>query len=305
MTERDGPVRPGEALHRVTDSGGTGFYYAYMPQLFSGEQGHGPLLLAWDSNILIDLQDHGSRLINGEGTGVTEPKYAAELDALGRLLDLWLLRDIRFVLSPRASSDAKAKVDSPHVRRKREAIDSLAEALTFQVEDWGEEHLRFEDLDPTALAFALPDLDVDRLTSRFPAGADRDLINEAVRAGLHVFLTRDQRVWKARTTLAGVPLKVMKPTELMAFLDALGVAALAGGVYPHVDCPYADPLRAGDMGKWAGLLAAFETGPAHTSGTPSEGASSTTAPGCLPTRSSSGTRPRWRAMTCSRRGAVS
>jgi len=257
MTEQAGPT-PGEVLRRMTYSGGTGFCYGYMPQLFSGEQGHGPLLLAWDSNILIDLQEHGSQLINGEHTGVDEPKYAAELDALGRLLDLWLLRDIRFVLSPRATTDAKAKADGARVQRKRAAIDNLAAALTFQVEDWGEERLRFEDLDPRDSSFRLADIEVDAVTHRFPEGADRELVNEAIRAGLHVFLTRDQRVWKARSTLAGVQLKIMKPTELMASLDALGVQTLSGGVYAHPDCPYVDPLPAGDIGKWAGLLAAFE-----------------------------------------------
>jgi hypothetical protein len=92
-------------LHAVTEAGGLGFCHAALPGLLPVDY-HGPLVVALDSNALIDLQQYGNRLLNEDPLDVDDA-YAEDLSGLGDLLNLWLLRDIRFVVTPRSLTDAK------------------------------------------------------------------------------------------------------------------------------------------------------------------------------------------------------
>jgi hypothetical protein len=49
----------------VTADGGLGFCYAALPRLLPRGY-HGPLVVALDSNALIDLQQYGNLLLNDE-----------------------------------------------------------------------------------------------------------------------------------------------------------------------------------------------------------------------------------------------
>jgi hypothetical protein len=138
----------------------------------------GPLVVALDSSVLIDLQQHGSALL-GDGVAVDEPKYHEELDALGALLDLWLLRDIRFIVTPRSYTDAR-KLTERFVDSRGPAIDALANSLAFQWEDW-EREAPSEWRELTARGEVLG----------LPTNADRDLVLEAQAVAAHAFLTRD------------------------------------------------------------------------------------------------------------------
>ena len=73
-------------LHEVTADGGVGFCQAALPALLPPCY-HGPLVVALDSNVLIDLQQHGAELLSGEDVGV-QANYEEEL---GSIVDIWML----------------------------------------------------------------------------------------------------------------------------------------------------------------------------------------------------------------------
>ncbi|CCH72693.1 hypothetical protein BN11_190003 [Nostocoides australiense Ben110] len=240
-----------DVLHDVSAEGGLGFCHAGLPNILpfgyhgplvlAVDSNHGPLVLAVDSNVLIDFQKHGNELLDGD-VRAEEEKYAEELTSLGTLLNLWMLRDIRFVATPRSRTDAKRKMpgfDS--------VIEGLAEAVAFQYGDWtfpAPSH--GPDLLPVGDEHGLPD------------GADRDLVLEAQTAGAHVFLTRDGRVLR-RAALTGPAMRVWAPSELADELVLSGVGLIGGGLCGEPECPYTESMiPAPDMGKWGPLFACFQ-----------------------------------------------
>lgn len=231
-------------LHAVTEAGGLGFCHAALPGLLPVDY-YGPLVVALDSNALIDLQQYGNRLLNEDPLDVDDA-YAEDLSGLGDLLNLWLLRDIRFVVTPRSLTDAK-KVTQRFRERRLPAVDAIANSLAFQVGDW------------TAPAPSQGDTpaSVGEETG-LPDGADRELVLEAQAFGAHVFLTRDRLVLD-RVALSGPAMAVVRPHALAVELVRAGVQPLLGGTCGASNCPYGDwPFPAPDMGKWGGLLSVFE-----------------------------------------------
>jgi hypothetical protein len=227
-------------LHDASADGGLGFCHAALPRLLPPGY-HGPLVVAVDSNVLIDFQKHGNDLLSDD-VRVTEAKYAEELRCLGTLLNLWMLRDIRFVATPRARTDAKR--DMPGFDGM---IDGLAEALAFQYGDWTIPA-------PSHGPALLPVGDEHGL----PDGADRDLVLEAQAVDAHVFVTRDGRVLR-RAALTGPPMRIWAPSDLADELIASGVGLIGGGLCGQPECPYTDSMTpAPDMGKWGALFACFQ-----------------------------------------------
>lgn len=58
-------------LHEVTGDAGLGLYHAAVPEL-SPAGYHGPLVVAFDSNVLIDLQEQGAELLDDEDLHVDD-----------------------------------------------------------------------------------------------------------------------------------------------------------------------------------------------------------------------------------------
>lgn len=232
-------------LHEVTYDGGMGFCHEALPSLLPWGY-HGPLVVALDSNALIDLQQHGALLLDGNVPGGINGEYAAELTGLSDLLSIWLLRDIRFVVTPRSLSDAK-KVTQRFLDRRLPAVDAIAESLAFQFGDWNvPAPSRRTGLRPCGEETGLPD------------GPDRDLVLEAQAVGAHVFLTRDREVLE-KTSLSGPVLLVVLPSALARELTGAGVQPFYGGTCGTAACPYGRwAMPAPDMGKWGGLLSIFE-----------------------------------------------
>ena len=231
-------------LHEVTADGGLGFCNASLPRLLPLGY-HGPLVVALDSNALIDLQQYGSLLLNGDLPEV-EDTYAEDLAGLADLLNLWLLRDIRFVVTPRSLTDAK-QVSHRFLDRRLPAVEAIATSLAFQFGDWTVSAPSHTDAPaPVGEETGLPD------------GADRELVLEAQAVGANVFLTRDRRVLD-RVALSGPAMVVAAPRALADELIGLGVEPFFGGTCGAEDCPYGEwPFLAPDTGKWGGLLSIFE-----------------------------------------------
>lgn len=230
-------------LHEATADGGVGFCQAALPALLPPGN-HGPLVVALDSNVLIDLQQHGAAILNAEELGVPAA-YEEELLALGSILDIWMLRDIRFIVTPRSRTDAK-RLSERFLATRGPAVEALAQSLAYQYGDWAA-------LAPSETS--LPPLDS---VTGIPAGADRDLLVEAQAVGAHVFLTRDEKVLTA-ASVEGPALRILRPTDLADELVLGGVELFSGGQCLAEGCPYATfNLPAPDLGKWGGLLSIFE-----------------------------------------------
>lgn len=231
-------------LHEVTEDGGLGFCHGALVDILPLSY-HGPLVIALDSNVLIDFQQHGHLLLNEELPDV-DKTYAEDLVGLMSLLNIWLLRDIRFVVTPRSLSDAKT-VNQRFLDRRLPAIEAIASSLAFQFGDWT----------VTAPSYAGAPAPVGKETGLAP-GADRDLVLEAQAVGAHVFLTRDRPLLD-RVALSGSAMVIVAPHVIADQLLSAGVSPLSGGICGAEDCPYRDwPLVAPDMGKWGGLLSMFE-----------------------------------------------
>ena len=227
-------------LHEASLDGGVGFCSAALPDLLP-LRFHGPLVVALDSSVLIDFQEHGAQLINNDLPDAIEAHYRDELDALGAIVDLWLIRDIRFIVTPASLNDTKRN----GFRADRvEAVEALAKCLAFQQGDWVSPPPSDLYLAPQGQELGLPD------------GPDRELVLEAQSVGAHVFLTRDGRVLK-RASLVGPRLSVLSPTGLLARLTSAGVWHFGGGTCGEATCPYAGPWLAPDTGRHAALLAIF------------------------------------------------
>lgn len=230
-------------LHEVTADGGLGFCHGAMPVLLPAGY-HGPLVVALDSNVLIDLQQYGGTLVNDEDLRVDDG-YEEQLLALGTILDTWMLRDIRFIVTPRSRTDAK-RVSERFLATRGPAIDALAESLAFQFGDWSVAAPSEREVAPVGSVSGIPD------------GADLDLLLEAQSVGAHVFLTRDDLVL-TRASMTGPVLRILRPTELADELVLRGVQLFEGGLCLADNCPYLNfSIPAPDLGKWGGVLSLFE-----------------------------------------------
>jgi hypothetical protein len=230
-------------LHEPSHDGGLGFCHEALRDLLPAGY-HGPMVIALDTSVLLDLHQHGNRLLNGDTPDV-EDRYGEELEGLGGLIDLWLMRDIRFLLTPRVLSDGKG-ITSRQIDQREAAMRALTTALVFQRGTWNDVELPPQALVPIGEETGLPH------------GADRDLVLEAQSLGAHVFLTRD-RALARRVRLNGPVVSVLSPAILWDELVIAGVTHLSGGICQSGSCPYdAWPFVAPDMGRWGPFMSIFE-----------------------------------------------
>lgn len=227
-------------LHDVTADGGMGFCHEALPSVLPWGY-HGPLVVALDSNVLIDLQQYGNVLLNGELPTNLDEHYADDLAGLSVLLNLWLLRDIRFAVTPSSLIDAK-RITQQFLDRRLPAVDAVAKSLAFQLGSWSYPAPSEHRPRHVGNVMGLPD------------GADRELVLEAQTIGAHVFLTRDRLVLE-RVRLTGPSMVVASPNWLADKLGKADVQLISGGTCDGDKCPYYGwPMLAPDMGKWGGLL---------------------------------------------------
>lgn len=253
-----------DLLRDSSYAGGVGFCYEIDPWLFRDRSAdHRPLVVVWDSNVVIYFLKYGRQIVDGEEIDGVDDGLNDELTALGVLLNWWFVRDIRFVVVPALTDDEKRPASSTDRSRRHDAIDAIADALTFQTERWGQPDLR-----------ALLRAEVDRLhqllsdpmkdlLAAFPARIrDGEIMRDAVLCGADVLLTCDRKFIRRGSTMLTSMTKVMSPTDLMDRLLAFGMHQFwSGGILDHPDCPFASAeVIAGDLGKISLLLAAIGDG---------------------------------------------
>lgn len=207
----------------VSPPEGPHFRYEQGPELFLGRRGRGALHVAWDTNLLIDYFEHGLALWNGESLSELVPGERGEqLEALQIIVTLWVLRDIRFHILPRTITDSKKR----KLSEQREALRLAAwREFCAAIALVGDEN------DYRGDTLILPRSELQRALSSVPAGNDRDLVADAVRRKVHVFLTRDRGVLRARQALRPFGLHIASPQDLLEDLAACG--ALHGLFVPQ------------------------------------------------------------------------
>ncbi|GAA0993360.1 hypothetical protein GCM10009563_09150 [Subtercola frigoramans] len=193
---------------------GPHFLYEDGPSLFLGRTGRGPLQVAWDTNLLIDYFEHGMQLWEGEALPQKVlADHGEELEGLQLVMSLWVLRDIRFHILLGVIDDSKNQLDPLRRRQRVHAWKEFCAALAL-VEDDGYGL-------PTPCA-DLGDLEIKDALSHVPAGNDRTLVEDALRSGMHVFMTCDKGVLRAREHLTPLGLLIASPLDLLEELGASG-----------------------------------------------------------------------------------
>lgn len=192
---------------------GPHFVYERGRDLFLGRRGRGPLWLAWDTNLLIDYFDHGKALWTGSELPAADDKLGENLEALQIVMALWVLRDIRIVLLPGILSDARKRLSEQRRSDRINAFAEFARAISLTTDDPA------PSPDPP---LHLPMSALERALESVPSGGDRMLVGQAVRAGVHAFLTRDEGVLASAATLRPFGLAVVDPQDLLEHLAACG-----------------------------------------------------------------------------------
>jgi hypothetical protein len=213
---------------------GPHFVYEEGPDLFLGRRGRGPLLLAWDTNLLIDYFEYGAALWRGEQLPDATHEYGLQLEALQLVMALWVLRDIRIVLLPASASDAREKLAQERYAARRHAFSEFARAISLVADD---------DAPPPQPPLLLPHSALQEAVGRVPRGGDRTLVEQAARAGAHVFLTRDDGVTKAAPALRSFGLVLAKPQDLLELLTSSGALFCMLDPARHLYWPFPDLQR--------------------------------------------------------------
>ncbi|SRR6266496_990955 len=203
------PLQPDAVIPKGPD-----FAYHTAPDVFLGRQGYGPLYVVWDTNLLIDYFQFGSLLWQGADLpDYVEEEYKGELEGLQFLLSLWAMRDIRFVILPQSINDAKKKLSSQRRHERIQAFDEFVAALRLM--GWSPDGMEVPSREGLLI---LPDSLLEDALVAIPAGFDRNLVRAAVPCGVHVFLSRDDRVLKARSKMRLFGLSLASPLDLFEWL---------------------------------------------------------------------------------------
>lgn len=192
---------------------GPHFVYDERPELFGHRHGRGPLLIAWDTNLLIDYFDHGNALWSGEAVTGGDPSHSEQLEALQLIMALWVVRVIRMIVLPANVTDAKkGRVRTDRQQRRAAAFAQFTAAIT----------LIAGSSAPPAPPLTLPPRVLEDALRAVPEGGDRSLVRQAVKAGAQAFLTRDRKVLKAAAQLRPFGLQLASPQDLLELIAAAG-----------------------------------------------------------------------------------
>jgi hypothetical protein len=218
---------------------GPQFDYALGPGLFSGRVGTGPLVVVWDTNIVIDYLTHGRSLwwldAETEEFANSEDGHLVDLELLRMVLAVWVTRSVDFVILQRSITDAKKELSQERRRKRAQLHLDFDEAIRLLADpDDGE-----SDLYPASKT------EIDKAIASAPFGADQELVIGAFARGAHVFLTRDQGILRAKNELRGIGLLPLTPADLFDELCACGAALAVWFPEKYVTWPLPDLARVG------------------------------------------------------------
>lgn len=213
---------------------GPHFVYDEGPELFGHRQGRGPLLIAWDTNLLIDYFDHGAALWRGEDLTGSSAAHSEQLEALRLIMALWVVRDIRMMVLPATITDArKGRVRPDRQLRRAEAFAQFTAAITLVGGDYA----------PPPGPPKLPLRVLEDALHAVPEGGDRNLVRQAVKIGAHVFLTCDLKVLKAAEQVRPFGTVLASPQDMLELIAAAGGLWCLQNPRAHLHWPMPDLHR--------------------------------------------------------------
>jgi hypothetical protein len=210
------------------------FEYELCPEVFGARPGWGPLVLAPDTNVLIDLVAEFDRVestfgFRGEHVRLLSEAAGDRIDALRALFVLWFWRDLRFYVPAGYVTDSHSKKLAPdRVAERERVVTSLEEDLFAR---GGLERSGHNDAyDETPEAWCEADREARHLADRAAGritgliqGNDGVLTADAAAAGCHVFLTEDTGVLKRAARLRSIAgIAAMSPAGLLEALAKSG-----------------------------------------------------------------------------------
>lgn len=219
-----------------------GFWSRRTPQVFGQGRRVGPLVVCPDTNILISLYENLDAAEQGIGL-LAGPTVASEwpttVDALRDLISLWWWRDVRFWVDPVLHlGDARTGIRPDRLRAREIAVDALSQ--DFFERGSSESHLHDDVLAADPICVLHPDASADpspalRPSPRWPPESlDRALVEGALDAGCHVFLTEDRGILRSHATLAAHGMAILRPAELLSALELTGELEPVGSAYGPV-----------------------------------------------------------------------
>ena len=199
--------------------------------------------------MIFDLEKQGSALINlGNELADAVQTHRPDLLSIGSLMEAWFWRDLRFVLLPSTWTDYGRRPSTERMTQRSTLFRAIEDALSYQLQDWGSEHERFEWLRP-------PDSLAREVIDRVPDHLDRAMLDAAWCAGVDVFVTSDR---KLRQQVIDVPSdfpNVWSPSELEARMPVQASGRYwESGTIEHDGCQWAGGMLMGDLGRMSRLL---------------------------------------------------
>lgn len=186
------PATPGLGSNRGSTAQsrpGPHLDYSFGSVLLNGRRGSGPLLIAIDTNHVVDYFQHSGEIWRGlPYDGVSDPEYIGDLDNLSLILALHVVRDIRLIVLPETLRDAKKTLSAERYRVSRVAFDQFTNTM----EHFADSDDSFDTSRRQTLCF--PDSIVNDALARIPHALDRMMVRAVMNTGAHVFMTRDRRV---------------------------------------------------------------------------------------------------------------
>lgn len=197
----------------IERSSGPDFDYDHSIPLFSGRTGKGPLLVTWDTNLVIDFLEHGELVLSGRSVTdmVSQADFAEELEALQIILALWCVRDIRLRISDITLRDSKKKpLTTSQISNRLNAYRNFLMSLN----EFGPSPSSPFNIDAND--------ELEKALDCVPDGNDRALVRDSIATGQHVFLTRDRGILKAAEALRDFGLLLASPQQLIEELSQSG-----------------------------------------------------------------------------------
>jgi hypothetical protein len=225
------------------------FEYERTRAVFGNRAGWGPLLIAPDTNLLIDLVDAFDSVESHFGIAGPLPfgDRTDRVSALRDLFALWFHRDIRWVISQHYLDDAKKPLSAARRADRRRVMEALGQDLADRggihrgSHDWDLDDHERADREQWDIEDERSRIAVDPFAAQAESmltGHDGLLVADALRNGCHVFLTEDRGVLARAQTLFGWGIAAVRPGELLDALDEggeLGPEAGAPGWAPAPD----------------------------------------------------------------------
>lgn len=188
-------------------------------------------------------------ILEQEDVEGVDAERGRQLTALGQIIDLWMMRDVRFVVVPRTRSDFRRLPSDVRMRQRERTFERIESALTFQLGDWEDTSGRFAG--GRSLTSAAHDVIGAAST------LDALMLRSAWDCAVDVFLTSDLKLLNACSHAAAPFPLISSPSGLADRLAMLGTDPMFIGMVDHEDCRWDFGFLLGDTGKWVTLFEAM------------------------------------------------